>query len=451
MSLSLPLRHRPCVFEEILGQPVPVLFLSKLIQLKQSRQILLHGPFGSSKTTSARIYARALNCLTPSEGGSPCNQCENCKLFTNGQYTDYLEFDGASKGKIDQIRDILEVAKTPPLLGKYRVIVIDECQGLSRSAWEALLKILEEPPPFLTFIFTTTELNKVREAIVSRCHPLEVKLLSLENSEAHLAKICEKETLVYDDSALKILSFISEGHPRDLLKNLEQVSLMGEITIENTLSMFKLGYLKSLPKVFKSLFEETSEDLFTYLNKWEDSVEVKCKVLKDFLMYYYFRSVQKVKVEMNPLFSLIGEKELSGITKTIAEFSKENELEVSNIIEELFEKFEKLNANSNIELNIFLSNLHVYLTKFKLAPSKFGEIHLESKSKASNRKSKNIKRGRQWTNSHLKGYGEEEKEPEVSKMSQEDVKPAPPTKVFPHTLSKGGFEAKDESDLRITE
>lgn len=444
---ALPLKYRPEKFEDIVGQEVPVLFLSKLIQLKQSRQILLHGEYGASKTTSARIYARALNCLQATEYGSPCNTCDNCNLFMNGQYTDYLEFDGASRGKIDQIRDILEVAKTPPLLGNYRVINIEECQGLSKSAWEALLKTLEEPPPFLTFIFTTTEFNKVKEAIVSRCHPLEVKLLSMELSEKHLIKICEIEGFVYDPTALKIISFVSEGHPRDLLKNLEQVSLMGDVTLENTLAMFKLRYLKNLPKIFKSLFEETPETLFALVNEWEDSVEDKCKLLKSFLMYYYFQSVQKTRVEMNPLFSLIGDTELSTITKVIAEFSKLNDLDPSGVIEELFDKFNSLNANSNIELQMFLTNLHTYVTKFKVAPSKFGEIHIESKVQTETAR-KTRKRGRQWNKPPV-GYGGVKEEP-LSPVVYEEVKPAPPTKVFPHTLSGGGFEAKDINDVRIT-
>jgi len=209
---TLPIKYRPKKYTDLQGQTTVVKFLQALSKRQLGRNIILYGVYGTGKTTSARIYAKSLNCLNLSKDGDPCYVCDACLEPSN-----VIEIDAASSSGKDDVKELLEIAKIPPLIGNYRVIIADEAQQFSKSAWDALLKSIEEPKSFQVFIFSTTEINKVREAIRSRCQNLEIKLLDTETSIKLLNKVCHAEGLIFEKEALEIISFISQGHSRDLL------------------------------------------------------------------------------------------------------------------------------------------------------------------------------------------------------------------------------------------
>ena len=287
--LSLPDKYRPKVFSDLVGQDHVQKYLSTLIKRGPiSRNIIFYGPWGSGKTTSARLYARALNCESPVEG-SPDNECDSCRYYLSGEYPEYIEFDGATAGRVENIKSLREVANQPPIHGKYRVIQIEEAQGLSNQAWDVLLKVIEEPPSYLVFLFTTTEIDKVRPAIRSRCQVLDVKTLSSEDSKILLESVSEKEGMVYEDSAIKLISNLSGGHSRDLLKNLEQVSWMGDISYENVCLSFNLRYIQFIPKLMGALVSDNLMDLHVCLSSCPDSPGDTYLQILNYLLYSKYK------------------------------------------------------------------------------------------------------------------------------------------------------------------
>ena len=188
MYLALYRKYRPKTFDEVVGQDHIVKTLENQIKLdKISHAYLFTGSRGTGKTSSAKIFARAINCLNP-QNGSPCGKCEVCKALTDNNM-DILEIDAASNNGVDEIRDLRERVKYPPVVGKYKVYIIDEVHMLSSSAFNALLKTLEEPPKYVVFILATTEVHKLPATILSRCLRFDFRLVSLEDLSALLKKI----------------------------------------------------------------------------------------------------------------------------------------------------------------------------------------------------------------------------------------------------------------------
>lgn len=220
--------YRPQTFAQVLGQEYPCRILSRAATSgKLAPAYMLSGTRGVGKTTLARILAKAINCRQgPAE--EPCNECRSCKQITQGAAVDVMEVDAASHTGVDNVRRLTEEIGYSPVEGRYKVVIIDEAHMLSRSAFNALLKTLEEPPPHALFILATTEPHKFPPTIVSRCQHFALKRLPSSELENHLQRILDRESLSYDPKALSLLVRKSGGSVRDSLSLLSQISSLGE-------------------------------------------------------------------------------------------------------------------------------------------------------------------------------------------------------------------------------
>ena len=308
MEENLFNRHRPSRWSQFIGQDSVVrLFRSLVNRNQQTRNIILHGAWGSGKTSGARYWVKCSLCEHPTEGDA-CNECTSCRKFgrTGREHPALLEFDGASKGRIDEIHKIIDNARMPPIHGNKKFFIVDECQGLSRQAWDALLKIVEEPPEWLCFIFSTTEIDKVRNAVQSRCHLLQVNLLKAEDAVHLLTTICHKEGIPEpDQDALKVIAFISKGHPRDLIKNLDQVLLQGEFDLEIVREVFQLGEIEHLVKTLRAICSLDTVGVSEHLRRWEGDPADKFELICNSLLLLLQKVRRAPKVEIAPTLSLI--------------------------------------------------------------------------------------------------------------------------------------------------
>ena len=236
----LALRYRPQKFQELIGQDSMVISIQNAIKLKRiPNAYLLTGIRGTGKTTTARIIAKAINCKFDFASDQKCSEGDfcHCESITNSNHIDILEMDAASKTGIDDIREILEASKYHPSTAEYKVFIIDEVHMLSKQAFNALLKTLEEPPPHLKFILATTEVKKIPVTILSRCQRFDLRRIKIEEMKSFLKKICDKEEADVDENSLTLISKSSEGSVRDALSILDQAiitnNLMGEKVTED--------------------------------------------------------------------------------------------------------------------------------------------------------------------------------------------------------------------------
>lgn len=220
-------KYRPANFDDLIGQDVLVQTLSNAIKAGRiAHAFLLTGIRGVGKTTTARIIARALNCIGPDENGgptiSPCGVCSNCKMIAEDRHVDVLEMDAASHTGVDDIRDLIDSVRYMPSSARYKIYIIDEVHMLSGSAFNALLKTLEEPPPHVKFIFATTEARKIPVTILSRCQRFDLKRIDMEKLAAHISKIAAQENITIENEAAKVIAVAAEGSVRDALSLLDQ-------------------------------------------------------------------------------------------------------------------------------------------------------------------------------------------------------------------------------------
>ena len=257
MYLALYRKYRPQTFDEVIGQDHIVKTLVNQIKMdKISHAYLFTGSRGTGKTSTAKIFARAINCEN-SNNGSPCGKCETCKSLA-GTNIDVLEIDAASNNGVDEIRDLREKVKYPPVVGKYKVYIIDEVHMLSTSAFNALLKTLEEPPSHTVFILATTEVHKLPATILSRCLRFDYKLVSLEELSALLRKILKEENVSFDEQAINIIARAGEGSVRDTLSIADRcVSFAGnDLTYQKVLSVLGVSEREVLIKVAENMLSK---------------------------------------------------------------------------------------------------------------------------------------------------------------------------------------------------
>lgn len=226
---SLAARYRPQTFAEVTGQETVKAILSRAAaEDKVAPAYLLSGTRGVGKTTIARIFAKALNCVH-APTGEPCNQCEQCRRITMGNHVDVVEIDGASNRGIDDARRLREAIAYAPMEGRYKVFIIDEAHMLTRESFNALLKTLEEPPPRATFILATTEAHKFPITIVSRCQHFIFKAIPEAELVAHLTRVLNKEGIPFEENAVRLLARRAAGSVRDSMSLLGQTLALGEI------------------------------------------------------------------------------------------------------------------------------------------------------------------------------------------------------------------------------
>lgn len=226
-------KYRPMTFDSVVGQAALTATLKNAVKSgKLAHAYLFCGPRGVGKTTCARIFAKAINCMNPTTEGEACGECESCKAFAEGRSYNIFELDAASNNSVEHIKSLMEQTRIPPQVGKYKVFIIDEVHMLSQAAFNAFLKTLEEPPAHVVFILATTEKHKILPTILSRCQIYDFERMSVENTINHLKYVAEKEGITYEEEALALIAEKADGGMRDALSIFDQTAsfCQGNIT-----------------------------------------------------------------------------------------------------------------------------------------------------------------------------------------------------------------------------
>ncbi|WP_435790894.1 DNA polymerase III subunit gamma/tau, partial [Clostridium sp.] len=290
---------RPRTFEDVVGQEHVTITLKNQIKgVRIAHAYLLCGTRGTGKTSTAKILAKAVNCLN-SDGGEPCNQCEMCEKINSGTSIDVTEIDAASHNGVDNIRDIIEDVQYPPQEAKYKVYIIDEVHMLSIGAVNAFLKTLEEPPSNVIFILATTDPQKLPITILSRCQRFDFKRIKSLDIFERLRRIVTEQDIFVGDDSLKLISRISDGAMRDALSILDQAISMNEGTVEydDVIDMLGLVTSESLIMLSNNIINRDIEGSIKAVNDIVYSGKDIYVFIKD--MTIHMRNLMMVKVSDN--------------------------------------------------------------------------------------------------------------------------------------------------------
>ena len=265
-------KWRPREFDEVVGQEhIKKILKNALINDCLGHAYLFVGTRGVGKTSIARILAKTLNCTNLKKKIIPCHKCGNCREFQQGNFIDFCEIDGASNNSVDDIRELREQVNYNPIRGKYKIFVIDEVHMLTTQAWNALLKVLEEPPAHVKFFFATTEVQKVLPTILSRCQRFDLRPIILKDIITQLEIISQKEKLNISKEALSVIAHIGHGSMRDSLSAFQQVLSLndgGRITKQDILEIFVRIDTKDIECLFLAIQGEDLSQVFEFFHEY---------------------------------------------------------------------------------------------------------------------------------------------------------------------------------------
>ncbi len=357
-SKVLALKYRPQIFKDLIGQEVVAETIINSIKAnKVPNAYLFTGIRGVGKTTTARIVAKSLNCLNGIENLCVKKLCANCEAISSSSHIDVLEMDAASKTGVDDVRDLIEFSRYGPTSSKYKIFIIDEVHMLSKQAFNALLKTLEEPPEYLKFIFATTEIKKIPITVVSRCQRFDLSRIKSSELLKFIKEIKDKEHGNITDEALKLIVKISEGSVRDALSLLDRalLSLSDEKQLDLNAAQKIFGYFdkSQLIDLFELILKgQENKVIENYRKIYDQGIEPKI-FINDFLeILYYFKNINYLTLESTN-FSLNDE-----------EFIKVKE--ISNKIDsEMLILFWQFTIKTLAEIDI-VSNQHISIEMFLL-------------------------------------------------------------------------------------
>lgn len=299
MYLALYRKWRPQVFSDVVSQEHITTTLQNQVRLqKTSHAYLFTGPRGTGKTTCSKILAKAVNCLHPVDG-NPCLQCDICKGIEDGSILDVVEMDAASNNGVDDIRDLRNEANFSPAICKYRVYIIDEVHMLSVSAFNALLKIMEEPPPHILFILATTEVHKVPQTIVSRCQQYDFRRIRPQDIADRMLKISEQETFTLTEDAAMLIARLSDGGMRDALSLLDQcVAFSQTVDLDTVTSTAGIAGSEHLFALSGAIAKKDTAECIRLVNELYDNAKGIERLISELISH--FRNVMIVKSVANP-------------------------------------------------------------------------------------------------------------------------------------------------------
>ena len=414
----LALKYRPKIFKDLIGQEIIAETIYNSIKDNRSANAYLFtGIRGVGKTTIARIVAKSLNCLKGID--NLCNEdlCENCESISNSNHIDVLEMDAASKTGVDDVRDLIEFSRYGPTSAKYKIFIIDEVHMLSKQAFNALLKTLEEPPEYLKFIFATTEIKKIPVTVISRCQRFDLSRVNSVDLFKFIKDVKNKEKGNINDEALKLIVKISEGSVRDALSLLDRALISQsdkkELDLEEAQKIFGYFDKSYIINLIKFLFEgNEKEAINTYRLLYSQGVEPKV-FLNDFLeVLYYIKNISFIKLD-GTNFSLNDEefKEIELISK---EVSPETLLLFWQFTIKSLDELDIV-SNQNLSIEMFLIRL-LYVKEQKIYNKLQNlDLNIEKDIKREN-KSKEIKinieeenkEAKNKTISQIKNFSQEE-------------------------------------------
>lgn len=291
-------KYRPSNFSQLIGQDnIKDILVNSIKHNKIAHAYIFTGPRGTGKTSTAKIFAKTLNCIN-NQTGISCDECEMCKTYTESP--DIIEIDAASNNGVEEIRTLRDSVKIAPYNSKYKVYIIDEVHMLSNSAWNAFLKTLEEPPSHVIFILATTEVNKIPETVMSRCQRFDFSKITDDVMFEHLSNICKIENISIEDDALKLLIKLSDGCVRDALSYLDKVSKF-EVDITEDLIEMNFGILGTgkLKELLSYLIDGDNKKISSFIDNVTESGLTPLNFVTEFINYLLDLVMDEIKLDFN--------------------------------------------------------------------------------------------------------------------------------------------------------
>lgn len=418
--LAIYRKFRPRIFDDVVGQSSVVQTIQNQIEHQTfGHAYLFTGIRGTGKTTIAKIFARSINCLSPN-GTNPCNTCENCKSILNHSSMDIIEMDAASHNSVDDIREINENVKFPPSNAKFKVYIIDEVHMLSKGAFNALLKTLEEPPAYVVFVLATTEPNKIPDTILSRCQRYDLKRVSKKDVQKRIDQILETLEIDYEQSALDVIISKGEGSVRDSLSILDQcLSYSEDLSYDivvRTLGLVEFSILKDFIEAIKEKdVAQGLNILHEIINEGKDINQFIASLLE------LFRKLMIFKMHKNPLDIIDDSKEHIDILKN--QSSDFQLMFISRLINILIELEGQLKYSAQGQLLLEMAVIKMFSEEYS---DSYEDLVLRIKSLEEKIESIEIKGLSQ--NIGVKSVTKEDHQPKINDEEKPSVKTKPAIK-----------------------